>query len=98
MPDRLMLAFAKKGRGRPEGMSPMMSLLSRLQKSDTTVITIRATSVAGTFLVTRGKSSMMAIVPKPSSRAVTLMPSDIAAGMPVTRSIMVPVPFRPTRG
>ena len=91
-------ALAKKGRGNPEGISPMMSLPSRLQNSEMTVITIKATKVAGTFLVSSGKSSMMRMVPKPSSRAVTEMPSATAAGMPITRSIMVPVPLSPTKG
>ncbi len=42
----------KSGSGSPPGMSPITSVSERLQKSEMTVITTSATSVAGIFLVT----------------------------------------------
>ena len=88
----------KTGIGSPPGMSPMTSVSERLQKSETTVITTSATSVAGIFLVTSGKKRTISTVPTPSSSAVSEMPCTTASGMPSSRSIMVPEPFSPTNG
>ena len=72
--------FAKNGSGRPLGISPIISLSSKSKRRETSVITIRATKVDGTFLVTSGKSSIINIVPKPSRSAVTEMPEATVAG------------------
>ena len=72
--------FVKKGMGSPAGMLPMVSAESRPVKSETTVTTTRATSVAGTFLVTFGTRMMSAIQARPSSSAGTLIPSAMVAG------------------
>ena len=47
--------LAKKGVGRPDGMLPMMGTPSILMNNEMMVITMRATNVEGTFLVTSGK-------------------------------------------
>ena len=54
-PARLTLSLAKNGMGKPDGISPMVGTPSILINRETTVITMRATSVDGTFLVRRGK-------------------------------------------
>ena len=53
--EKSMPSLRKKGIGKPDGISPMVSLSSKCMHTATMVITTRATNVDGTFLVMSGK-------------------------------------------
>jgi len=54
MPDREKDELVKNGRGKPEGISPMI-LLKSLKNREKSVTKINAVNVAGIFLVINGK-------------------------------------------
>lgn len=63
-------------------MLPMMYLSASPKGKAISVITTNATKVTGTlgFLITLGRSEMMAMVPRPSSNASSEKPSDTISG------------------
>ena len=95
---RSIPSLRKKGIGRPAGISPIVRAASNEHSIETIVITISATSVAGTFLVRYGNAIIIAIVNMPRISAITLMPSAHAAGKFIIISNVLTGDFLPISG
>ena len=98
MPLRSIPSLAKKGIGRPAGISPIVRAASNEHNMLMMVITISATSVAGIFLVRRGTQIIRAIVPSPSNSAIRLTLSAHALGKFSSISSVLTGDFLPMSG
>ena len=98
IPARLIPSLAKNGIGRPAGISPMVNLVSIFMNRDMIVMTIKATKVAGIFLVIFGNNSIIKIEQIPRTNACQTKPSAAISGYRVIISTTRTGDFKPIKG